>query len=97
FSGGALNDQRATFIGFRLRKMTALNAKTTQAPSRHGVLGLVKAHETARVHCSARRCGCFLAARSARAADRDAGDRFSQHPSPETWTDYVSGFKQGLS
>ena len=54
-----------------------------------------KAHEAARVHHAARRCG-RLATRSAGAAAADAGDRISHSGSPEPYANRVSAFRKGL-
>ena len=51
---------------------------------------------TPRVHHAARRRGAGVAARGARAAAGDAGDRVPPPPSPDGFADRLRGFRQGL-
>ena len=50
----------------------------------------------ARVHHAARRRGGGVAARGARAAAGDAGDRVPRRQSPDAFADRLRGFRQGL-
>ena len=52
--------------------------------------------EPAQIHHAARRRGGGVAARGARAAAGDAGDRFPQRRVADTNADRLRGFRQGL-